>query len=384
MSSGHQVELVDTSERLEKIVSECSAYEMYAIDTEFHREKNYYPKLALVQIQYGQTIALIDPTVMPVSPLKQLFSSDCLAVMHACSQDLEVLLRYCNAVPKKIFDTQIAAGFLGQHTPSLSALHQKFLKKKLPKGERLTDWFHRPLSVEQMKYAASDVANLLELHSLLVKELTDRKRITWAQAEFDLVLNRAYETNNPRDAWTRIKEVRHLNSAGKGVAQAIAEWRESKAQSSDVPVRFILSDLCIVGIAQRMPDTLTELRKVRGVESKHLSKGRDQQLLALVVDGKQRKVKIPAQKKRRSLDPSLRPAATLLAAWLAQFAKDSDLDPALLSTRADIESLLRNDADSRLMHGWRAEHVGDPVSKLLQGEAALAFEDGRLVLEDRR
>ena len=114
MSSGHQVELVDTSERLEKIVSECSAYEMYAIDTEFHREKNYYPKLALVQIQYGQTIALIDPTVMPVSPLKQLFSSDCLAVMHACSQDLEVLLRYCNAVPEKIFDTQIAAGFLGQ------------------------------------------------------------------------------------------------------------------------------------------------------------------------------------------------------------------------------------------------------------------------------
>ena len=383
MTMAQSAELITTDKGVDDVIERCFANSIYALDTEFHREKSYYPKLALIQINFGSGVALIDPTVISVSPLETLFKSNCVAVMHACIQDLEVLNRYCNTAPKRIFDTQIAAGFLGLRTPSLSALHEKFLKKKLPKGERLTDWFQRPLSKRQLEYARSDVADLLEIFELLSNELKSRQRMTWAQAEFDQVTNRQNEPKEPNQAWIRIKETRHLGANGRGVAQALAEWREIEAQSHDIPARFIISDIAVVGIAQRLPETMDELIGVRGVDRKHVADNRGRNLLDLVEIGKKQQVKPPNGKKEKHLDPSLRPAATLISAWLAQFAKDADLDPALLGTRSDIELLLRKDGSSRLLKGWRAEYVGEPIKKLLEGKASLAFEDGRLHLEDR-
>ena len=383
MTMAQSAELITTDKGVDDVIERCFANSIYALDTEFHREKSYYPKLALIQINFGSGVALIDPTVISVSPLETLFKSNCVAVMHACIQDLEVLNRYCNTAPKRIFDTQIAAGFLGLRTPSLSALHEKFLKKKLPKGERLTDWFQRPLSKRQLEYARSDVADLLEIFELLSNELKVRQRMAWAQAEFDQVTNRQNEPKEPNQAWIRIKETRHLGANGRGVAQALAEWREIEAQSHDIPARFIISDIAVVGIAQRLPETMDELIGVRGVDRKHVADNRGRNLLDLVEIGRKQQVKPPNGKKEKHLDPSLRPAATLISAWLAQFAKDADLDPALLGTRSDIELLLRKDGSSRLLKGWRAEYVGEPIKKLLEGKASLAFEDGRLHLEDR-
>ncbi len=383
MTVAKNAELIIATESLDNVIRRCAENGIYAIDTEFHREKSYYPKLALIQINFGSGVALIDPTAIPVLALESLFKSNCVAVMHACVQDLEVLKRYCNTAPENIFDTQIAAGFLGLRTPSLSALHEKFLNKKLPKGERLTDWFHRPLSNRQLEYAASDVADLLDIFDLLSRELVERQRMQWAQAEFDLISTRCNEPKDPSIAWTRIKETRHLGARSRGVAQAIAEWREIEAQLHDVPARFILSDIAIVGIAQKIPKTMEEMIGVRGVDKKHVADSRGKMLLELVNDGEKQRIKASNGKQEKHLDPSLRPAATLISAWLAQFAKDSDLDPALLGTRADIELLLRNDKNSRLMQGWRAEHVGEPIQRLLGGKASLAFEGGRLHLEDR-
>tara|TARA_B100000686_G_scaffold348286_1_gene438944 strand:- start:622 stop:1773 length:1152 start_codon:yes stop_codon:yes gene_type:complete len=378
-----QTEFITTSEGLSEIIDRCFENNTYALDTEFHREKSYYPKLALIQFNYGAGVALVDPTVCAVDPLEELFNSDCLAVMHACSQDLEVLKRYCNAPPKNIFDTQIAAGFLGMRTPSLSSLHERFLKMKLPKGERLTDWFSRPLSKRQLEYAIADVENLLKIHSLLSTELINRERMQWAKTEFDLVTARLYEAKDPSQAWLKIKETRHLGSRSRGVAQAIAEWREIEAQSKDIPARFIISDIAIVGIAQRMPKSVDELMAVRGVDRKHIADTHGAKLLDLVQRGQNIRISIPKETREKHLDPSLRPAATLISAWLAQFAKDSDLDPALLGTRSDIELLLKEDSESRLLNGWRSEYVGEPIQRLLEGKASLAFERGRLLLEDR-
>ena len=376
-------DFITTSEGLSVIIDRCFENNSYALDTEFHREKSYYPKLALIQFNYGSGVALVDPTVCSVDPLERLFKSDCLAVMHACFQDLEVLKRYCNTPPKKIFDTQIAAGFLGMRTPSLSSLHEKFLKMKLPKGERLTDWFSRPLSERQLEYAIADVENLLEIHSLLVAELRSRERMEWAQTEFDLVTSRLNESKDPSMAWLKIKETKHLGARSRGVAQVLAEWRENEAQSQDIPARFVISDIAIVGIAQRMPKSIDELIAVRGVDRKHVSDKRGIKLLDLVQRGETTRIKTPKEKSEKHLDPTLRPAATLISAWLAQFAKDSDLDPALLGTRSDIELLLKKDSESRLLNGWRSEYVGEPIQRLLEGKASLAFERGRLLLEDR-
>ena len=376
-------DFITTSKGLSDVIDRCFENKIYALDTEFHREKSYYPKLALIQFNYGSGVALVDPTVCPVDPLERLFESESLAVMHACFQDLEVLKRYCNVPPKKIFDTQIAAGFLGMRTPSLSSLHERFLKMKLPKGERLTDWFSRPLSKRQIEYAIADVENLLEIYSLLSGELISRERMEWAQAEFDLVTSRLNEAKDPSESWLKIKETKHLSAQSRGVAQVVAEWREIEAQSQDIPARFIISDMAIVGIAQRMPKSIDELLAVRGVDRKHVVDTRGTKLLDLVQRGQGIRIKVPKEKNDKHLDPSLRPAATLISAWLAQFAKDSDLDPALLGTRSDIELLLKDDSESRLLKGWRSEYVGDPIQRLLEGKASLAFERGRLLLEER-
>jgi ribonuclease D len=166
---------------LSQWVAEAADADHYALDTEFHREKTYYPQLALVQLRVGNKIALIDPLACDPAGLHLLFSSDALCVIHAAQQDLEVLRGASGSIPSRIFDTQIAAGFLGLSTPSLSTLVQNTAKVVLPKADRLTDWLRRPLTDAQRRYAAADVAYLLEIFALQERRLRDLGRLSWAQ-----------------------------------------------------------------------------------------------------------------------------------------------------------------------------------------------------------
>jgi ribonuclease D len=376
-------ELVVDQDRFDALIPEIADQPTYAVDTEFHRERSYYPKVALVQINWGAGMALVDPLVVSLEPLAAVLDGPGLAVMHASSQDLEVLRRSCGTLPTRLFDTQIAAGFTGLRSPSLAALHDQLLGVRLPKGDRLTDWLRRPLSEAQLAYAASDVVHLLEIHRILETDLAQRGRLQWAEAECEEVLQRGHTQRDPAQAWLKIKETRHLSGRGRGVAQALAQWREERAQETDQPPRFVLPDLAVVGIAQKPPTTTEDLRRVRGLDERHLRNGHADELLRVVSSGLDNEIATPAKTGNRALMERLRPAVTLVSAWLSQHAQDIEIDPAMLGTRADIEALLRGDADARLSTGWRAQHVGVPIRSLVDGEATLAFDDGRLVLEDR-
>lgn len=376
-------ELIVDQDRLAAIIPEICDQPAYAMDTEFHRERTYYPKVALVQINWGADMVLIDPLAVSLEPLAEVLDGPGLAVMHASSQDLEVLTRACGTLPGKLFDTQIAAGFTGLRSPSLAALHDKLLGIRLPKGDRLTDWLRRPLSETQLEYAASDVSHLLEIHRLLEDDLAQRGRLQWAEDECAEALARGHNQRDPETAWLRIKETRHLGKRSRGVAQAVAEWRELRAREVDQPPRFILPDLGVVGVAQRPPSSVDDLRKVRGIDERHVRGASGEELLEVVKDGLTREVELPRRPSNRALMEQLRPAVTLVSAWLTQHAQDIEIDPALLGTRADIEAVLRGDADARLAEGWRAQHVGEPIKALVEGRATLAFDDGRLLLEDR-
>lgn len=378
-----QPRIIDDQSELDSVISDLHKVTTYAIDTEFHREKTYYPRLALIQIRWDNNIVLIDPLEVNLKGLSSIFRSDTLAIFHAGSQDLEVLLRAVGEVPKQIFDTQIAAGFIGMRTPSLAALHETMLGIKLAKGDRLTDWFRRPLSENQIQYAASDVRYLLEIHQKLIHELDDRNRLGWAESEFQLFLDKRQKVVEPIDAWLKIKEAKHLNKKARGVAQALAEWRESTARRSDIPPRYVLSDLALIGIAQRMPKQASDLSNIRGLDTKQFQGDKALSLLQIVAAGLDRDVQKPTSKSQNNLRTELRPAVTLLAAWLSQYASDNDIDPALLGTRSDIEELLRGDDNPRLAKGWRHAEVGNPITQLLNGKATLAFSDGRLILEER-
>jgi len=377
-------ELVVDQDRFDALIPQICDQPTYAVDTEFHRERSYYPKVALVQINWGAGMALVDPLVVSLEPLAAVLEGPGLAVMHASSQDLEVMKRACDTLPTRLFDTQIAAGFTGMRSPSLAALHDTLLGIRLPKSDRLTDWLRRPLSTAQLDYAASDVVHLLEIHRILETDLASRGRLQWAEAECGELLERGQTQRDPEQAWLKIKESRHLSAKGRGVAQALAAWRERRAQETDQPPRFVLPDLAVVGIAQRPPISLDDLRKVRGLDERHLRNVNTDELLAVVSAGLDNEVALPERTGNRALMERLRPAVTLVSAWLAQYSQDIEIDPAMLGTRADIEALLRGDGDARLSVGWRADHVGAPIRSLVEGRAALSFDDGRLVLEDRR
>jgi len=376
-------ELVVDQSRFEELIPEIADQPAYAIDTEFHRERTYYPKVALVQINWGLGIALVDPLAVDLAPFAEVLDGPGLAVMHACSQDLEVLTRACDTVPTRLFDTQVASGFTGLRSPSLAALHDKLLGIRVPKGDRLTDWLRRPLSDTQLEYAASDVRHLLTIHRLIETDLAQRGRLQWAEVECSDVLQRGRIQRDPAVAWLKIKETRHLGKKSRGVAQAVAEWREIRASRLDQPPRFILPDLAVVGVAQRPPETLDDLRKIRGMDERHARGPHGNELLEAVASGLGRDIQLPKRPANKALMEQLRPAVTLVSAWLSQHAYDIEIDPVMLGTRADIEAVLRGDPDARLAEGWRAEHVGDPIQRLVGGQAALAFDNGRLLLEDR-
>ncbi len=377
--------VVDSDGEPAAIVDALATQPVYAIDTEFHRERTYFPRLALVQIAWATDLVLIDALRVDLRPLGAVFGGTGLAVIHAADQDLEVLELACGCVPARLFDTQIAAGFLGMTSPSLGALYEHVLHLRLPKADRLTDWMARPLTAQQLDYAASDVAHLLELYERLRERLEARGRLQWTLDECEQQRRRdRASSRDPDEAWRRIKEARQLRGQARAVARSVAAWRERKAAALDQPPRFVLSDMAVVGIAHRPPESVRELRKIRGLEDRHLRNGSAEELLAAVREGAQSPPPPADDGVGRELSRELRPAVTLVSAWVSQLARDLEVDTALLATRSDIEALLRGDADARLATGWRAELVGEPIRRLVSGDAALAFEGGgRLCLEDR-
>jgi ribonuclease D len=359
---------------LAALVDVLATQERYALDTEFHRERTYHPRLALLQFAWDGGIALVDPLAVDVKLLGILFDSDVLAVLHAAQQDLDVLTRSVGVVPRRLFDTQLAAGFLGYATPSLGNLLGGELGLRVAKGDRLTDWLRRPLTDDQRAYAVADVAHLLELHDLLVAQLVELGRLEWAATECELLRTRPTGPGDPDEAWLRLKEVRSLRGRGRGVARAVAAWRERRAASLDQPVRTVLPDLAILGLAQRPPRTIDELRQTRGIDDRHTRGAAAQDLLAAVQHGSANPVPDTADIDGDELDRSLRPAVTLVSAWVSQLARAQRIDTALLATRNDLVALLRGDADARLGQGWRAVMVGEDIKHLVAGESALAFD----------
>jgi ribonuclease D len=375
---------VDTDDALVELLDELDDEPEIAVDTEFHRERTYWPQVSVVQLGWPGGIALVDVLAVDPRPLARLFGADTLLVMHAASQDLEAFGHLCGSMPEALFDTQVAAGFLGYGTPSLASLVQGELGIALPKGDRLTDWLRRPLGDDARTYAAADVAHLGVLAARIRAALEGRGRLQWALDECEVLRAKAAAPRAPDEAWWRVKDARSLRGAAVGVAQELAAWRERRAGEIDQPIRFVLPDLALVGIAQRPPTDRAALSRVRGLDERHLRNGAAEGILDAVRSGQA----LPKEAQRlppaADVDRELRPALTLVSAWVSQLGRTLGIDTTLLATRGDIESFLRSDPGSRLASGWRAEVLGNAIGDLVGGHAALAFDgNGGLVLEER-
>lgn len=375
---------VDDATGLARLIDELRDEPRYALDTEFHGERTYWPRLALVQVAWPAGVALIDPLAVNMVPFDEILRGPGVMVAHAAEQDLAILVRACGDPPTQLFDTQVAAGFIGLGAPSLASLVERLLGAKLTKGDRLTDWTRRPLTREQMVYAAADVDHLLALHDVLVARLEPMGRLEWATGECEERRARIRTRPEPELAWWRMKGARQLRGRSRGVAQQVGAWRERTAADLDVPPRFVLSDLALIGIVQRPPRTREELSAIRGVDGRSLRDGAAQGLLAAITAGLELEPSSIAVPESDHVDRALGPAVTVIGAWLSQRASELDLDPAVLATRADLNQLFHG-APSRLATGWRAELVGAPIQRLLAGEATIVLRDGgrRVELRDQ-
>jgi ribonuclease D len=375
--------LITGSDQLVALCEELVGEEFYAVDTEFHTERTYWPKLALIQLGWADNVVLVDPLAVDPSPLSGVFTGPGTAVAHAAGQDLDVLRAACGAAPSTVFDTQIAAGFLGMSTPSLARLVEQVLGIVLPKTDQLSDWLHRPIPPAQLVYAEGDVRYLLALRSSLVDQLEANGRLAWAVEECAQVLSGRRRQVVPQEAWWRVGDVRRLSGRSRGVAQEVAAWRERRAAEVDRPRRSVLSDLAILTIAQRPPRSRQELEKLRGVDARHLAKGAATEILEAVDRGRTLaadELRLPPDSAESRASQA---AVSVCAGLVRQIADDLQFDQGLLATRADIAQLVTGEP-SRLDRGWRGSIAGGPIRRLLSGEAVAAFEpDGRLVLETR-
>lgn len=385
IAEGHvrDATLVVTKEDLQDIITTMRDEPLYGIDTEFHRERTYYAHLALLQVSWSGGIALIDPLAVDIAPFGEILSGEGLAILHAADQDLEVLDRACGCVPSRLFDTQIAAGFLGYSSTSLVNLVERLLARQLEKGDQLTDWTRRPLSTTQLRYAANDVAHLLDLYATIRERLEAHERLDWAMEECTIALDRSRMPAVPEEMWWKLRQARQFRNKERGIAQEICAWRERRARATDQPVRFFISDLAIASIAHRPPKSRVELEQVRSIESRHLGGGAADEVMAAIERGSHLgpdELRLPPGPQGESI---AKPAIAIAASWVAERAQQLHIDPAILATRADIVAFLQDPPTGRLQSSWRNELIGEPIRRLVAGDAALVLHKGSLMLEKR-
>jgi ribonuclease D len=360
--------LVTTRSQLDTAVFRLESATRLAIDTEFMRERTYYPLLCLVQVATDSDCFLIDPLAgLDLGALHALLADRSkLKILHAARQDLEVLQLGGRAVPAPVFDTQVAAALLGYPPQAgYAELVARQLGHSIDKGQTRTDWSRRPLTPEQVAYAADDVHHLLQLHTELSAALESRGRATWLVEDAVALEDVALYQTEPADAWRRLKGLGRLKPREQSAARAIAEWRERRAIESDKPRGWILSDEALYALATLAPRTAADLEDIRALPP-GVARKRGDELLALIaaaVESTGSAGTEVAQKRPTSQENAR-------VARLQQIIRDEaaalGVSPEVIATRRDVEALVFGDrGESAVLRGWRRAVIGE---KLLAAE----------------
>jgi ribonuclease D len=358
--------LITTAEQLAAAVFRMRGANRIAIDTEFMRERTYYPQLCLVQVATDADCFLVDPLRgLVLDELLVLLADPArVKVLHAARQDLEVLYLAGGQVPLPVFDTQIAAAMLGL-APQIgyAELVARRLGHSIDKGQTRTDWSRRPLTPEQLAYAADDVNHLLELHANLDAALAALGRRDWLAEDAAAFAEESLYVTAPVEAWRRLKGIGRLKPAERVAARALARWREERAIASDKPRGWILTDETLLGIAVTAPRDLAMLAGVRSLQPAVLRK-RGEELLSIVAEASATTGADAPDTAGRRLEPAEITLATRLMDEVRTEAARLGISPELLATRRDIEALVLGQADPALLRGWRRAAIGERLLEL--------------------
>jgi len=383
MIARKDIQYIGSATELEPYCARLAAADWIALDTEFLREKTYYPKLCLLQVATPDSVACIDPLALEnLDPILDLiFDTGITKVMHSARQDMEIFYHLRGKAPAPVFDTQIAALLLGYPDQiGYGNLVREILDVSLEKLHTRADWSVRPLTRDQLDYAADDVIYLVEVYRNLYARLAERGRLEWLEEDFARLSSDALYSNPPADAWLRVKGGNRLKGAALAVLQALASWRESLARQRDRPRGWILRDDALVEIARHRPASIEELGRIRGLQEAFIRHNGEQVIGLVAAAGKQPPAPFPDSGPRQRLTPEQDAVVDVMSAVVRISGIEHALNPAVLATRKQLEQLVSGDADVDVLHGWRRKLVGERLQALLNGELSLSVQDGRLVL----
>jgi ribonuclease D len=373
-----QLEQITTAAALGPLLDQARADGICAVDTEFVWERTYAPALCLVQLATKERLAVIDPLEgAPLGPVAELMADATVEkVMHAPSGDLAAFVLHHDVRPRNIFDTQVAAGFVGfGGSPSLERLLDQAVGVRLRHDEGFTDWQRRPLTPVQIEYAADDVRHLLAAVTALRQRLGEQGRQAWVDEEMEQRYGaQATLVQDPDEAWRRVSGRGRLRGEQLSALAAVAAWREREARRRDLPASWLIKDATLIEVARRRPSTAREAESIRGLQ---IRKGAqlDGLLAAVAAAGPMPQGasdgELPSEVRRR-----VRVVLPLASAVLQARCGEARVASELVATRAELESLIAGqamDADGAhpLLQGWRRELAGESLLRLLRGEVAL-------------
>ncbi|MEE8482169.1 MAG: ribonuclease D [Acidiferrobacterales bacterium] len=359
------VKLIDSSIELERCCEHLAQQSWLAVDTEFMREKTYYPQLCLMQIASTEHIYCIDMLAIDETQKLQdvITRRDIIKVFHASRQDLEVLYLLSGLPPAPVFDTQIAAAMLGfDDQLGYATLIEAITGTVLPKGYQRTDWTRRPFADDQITYAANDVRYLSDVYPILLERLEELNRLHWLQEECGRLTDPALYTGAPELAYQRIKQGKALSPSQQQVLKSLAQWRERVAQKNDRPRNWIARDGLLIYLAQSQPNTLEQLQQARGLADSAREKEGEAILAAIAAGLSENDTPVydalgPLTSAQTKLRDQLMGALKIKAEALG-------IRPTLLAARREVDAIARGSENSSLLSGWRREVIGEELLSL--------------------
>jgi ribonuclease D len=359
--------------------------EFVAVDTEFMRERTYWPILCLAQVAGPDEAAAIDALApeIDLAPLLALMADPAiLKVFHAGRQDLEIFFQLSGQVPHPVFDTQIAAMVCGfGDAVSYETLVRKLAGAHLDKASRYTDWAHRPLTARQLDYALADVVHLRTAYERLQQLLAKNGRAEWFVEEIAGLVDPAIYRNEPNEAWRRFRIRGRADRRFLGVLRTVAAWREAAAQQRDLPRGRIMKDEAVLEIAAHAPKTIDGLARTRSL-GRGVAEGKlGQEILDAVAQGLADPDPPPAIPAKAEPPPGIGPLIELLRVLLKQRCEDFQVAQKLLASSDDLEAIAADDnALVPALHGWRRQVFGEDALALKHGRLALTAGNGRINL----
>ncbi len=372
-------ELVTSQSHLEAHCRRWREAGRFAFDTEFIRDETYDAKLCLVQVSANGQVVLVDPTAdLDINLFWELVTDQAVTtIVHAGKEDFEVCLRATGKPPRNVFDVQVAAGFVGPGYPlSLTRLVNLALHRRITKGQTLTDWLHRPLTAEQVRYATEDVAYLPAIYDVLAARLKATERSAWAREEFARFENPSFYQRPVEQRLLKLKGAKKLDGLGLAVLARLLDWRDRWAQARNRPTRAMMRDDVLVTIAKRRPQRAADLKILRGFPQSRKSRVVQEVLDLVKTAAATPRAEWPEPYQPRDETPMTKAALDILSAFSRAVCHEEGLSHDLVGTTQRLRELLDyllddSNAPPLLLTGWREQFIGRRLVDLLQGRSEL-------------